>query len=158
MLALNSSYSNLLNKHSEFSRRKQPLNRVHCKFFQVNLISSVNLAGTAVQLCKPRTPCQSQQSSLGVGPTSSWVWPLVSRFLHVRGTSLISTSATTRSSLLLLVAGPFPRACSFNKNRCKRPVGGKQWCKKNKLSPELKGWTSLLFTSLSCWRQNLCRD
>lgn len=45
--------------------------------------------------------------------TSSCVCPLVNRFRHVRGTSLISTSATTRSSLLLLDVGPFPGACSF---------------------------------------------
>lgn len=47
--------------------------------------------------------------------TSSWVCPRVSKFLHVRGTSLISTSATTRSSLLLLLVRPLPGAWSCNR-------------------------------------------
>lgn len=47
--------------------------------------------------------------------TSSWVCPRVSKFLHVRGTSLISTSATTRSSLLLLLVRPLPGAWSYKK-------------------------------------------
>jgi hypothetical protein len=49
--------------------------------------------------------------------TSSWVCPRVSKFLHVSGTSLISTSATTRSSLLLLLVRPLPGACSCQKRK-----------------------------------------
>lgn len=56
--------------------------------------------------------CQARTSPRKDKQTSSWVCPLVRRFLHVRGTSFISTSATTRSSLLLLAVVPFPGAWS----------------------------------------------
>lgn len=53
--------------------------------------------------------------------TSSCVCPRVSRFRQVIGTSLISTSATTRSSLAFVDTGGFPIPTAWER------MGGKRW-------------------------------
>lgn len=49
--------------------------------------------------------------------TSSCVWPRVRRFRQVIGTSLISTSATTRSSLAFAGTGGFPILTTWERKK-----------------------------------------
>lgn len=61
-------------------------------------------------------PTKTEQTLSGLKPTSSCVCPRVRRFRQVMGTSLISTSATTRSSFAFGATGGFPMLITWTRN------------------------------------------